>query len=53
MIESVTGSSPLQHVNKMGTYPNLSTVLCFTGSGMIAGGFLAPFLSKSAQDRQN
>lgn len=48
MIESITGSSPLQHVNKMGTYPNLSTVLCFTGSGMIAGGFLAPFLSKLA-----
>lgn len=44
-IESATGSSPLQHVNKMGTYPNLSTVVCFTGSGMIAGGLLAPFLT--------
>lgn len=44
-IESVTGSSPLQHVNKMGTYPNLSTVVCFTGSGMIAGGALAPLLA--------
>jgi solute carrier family 25 (mitochondrial carnitine/acylcarnitine transporter), member 20/29 len=45
MIESVTGSSPLQHVNKTGTYPNLSTVVCFAGSGAIAGGLLAPFLT--------
>ncbi|ETN46003.1 uncharacterized protein HMPREF1541_00186 [Cyphellophora europaea CBS 101466] len=45
MIETVTGSSPLQHVNRAGTYPTLSTILCFTGSGMIAGGLLAPFLT--------
>ncbi|KPI38818.1 putative mitochondrial carrier [Cyphellophora attinorum] len=45
MIESVTGSSPLQHVNRVGSYPNLSTVVCFTGSGMIAGAALVPFLT--------
>ena len=45
MIEAATGSSPLQHVNKIGSYPNLSTVLCFTGSGMIAGAALVPFLT--------
>lgn len=45
LIESATGSSPLQHVNKVGSYPNLSTVLCFTGSGMIAGAALVPFLT--------
>lgn len=44
-IENATGSSPLQHVNKVGSYPNISTMLCFTGSGMLAGAALVPFLT--------
>ena len=44
-IETATGSSPLQHVNKPGTYPNSSTLLCFTGAGMISGGVTAFVLS--------
>jgi hypothetical protein len=45
VIETSTGVSPLQHVNKNGTFPNLSTVVCFTGAGMIAGGAMATVLS--------
>ncbi|KEF58159.1 uncharacterized protein A1O9_06084 [Exophiala aquamarina CBS 119918] len=44
-IEAATGSSPLQHVNKPGTYPNSSTLLCFTGAGMISGGVTAVVLT--------
>ena len=44
-IEAGTGSSPLQHVNKPGTYPNSSTLLCFTGAGMISGGLVAVVLT--------
>lgn len=44
-IEAGTGSSPLQHVNKPGTYPNSSTLLCFTGAGMISGGVTAVVLT--------
>lgn len=40
-IEAATGSSPLQHVNKPGTYPNSATLLCFTGAGMVSGGVTA------------
>lgn len=45
VIENTTGSSPLQHVNKPGTYPNVSTVLCFTGAGAISGVPLAIIMS--------
>ncbi len=44
-IESVTGRSPLQHVNKPGTYPDMSTLACFTGAGMVSGGVTAFALS--------
>ncbi|EXJ85383.1 hypothetical protein A1O1_05747 [Capronia coronata CBS 617.96] len=44
-IESVTGRSPLQHVNKPGTYPDLSTMTCFTGAGMVSGGVTAVALT--------
>ncbi|KAL2426038.1 hypothetical protein ABEF95_009143 [Exophiala dermatitidis] len=44
-IESTTGQSPLQHVNKPGTYPNLATVTCFTGAGMVSGGIVAVALT--------
>ncbi|RMZ75237.1 hypothetical protein DV737_g5392, partial [Chaetothyriales sp. CBS 132003] len=44
-IEQTTGQSPLQHVNTVGTYPNLSTWLCFGGAGMLAGGLLTPVLT--------
>lgn len=44
-IEATTGSSPLQHVNKPGTYPNPSTLVCFTGAGMISGGVIAVALT--------
>ena len=46
VIERTTGESPLQHVNKVGTYPNIYTWACFGGAGMIAGGLLAPVLGK-------
>ena len=46
VIEQATGDSPLQHVNKVGTYPNLSTSVCFGGAGMLAGGLLSPVLGK-------
>ena len=45
-IETATGHSPLQHVNKPGTYPTLSTVTCFTGAGMVSGAICAFTLSK-------
>ncbi|RMZ81056.1 hypothetical protein DV738_g2372, partial [Chaetothyriales sp. CBS 135597] len=45
VIERTTGESPLQHVNTVGTYPNLSTWVCFGGAGMLAGGLLAPVLT--------
>ncbi|KIW15451.1 hypothetical protein PV08_05497 [Exophiala spinifera] len=44
-IEKATGSSPLQHVNKPGTYPNIYTLACFTGAGMISGGATAVVLT--------
>ncbi|RVX71892.1 hypothetical protein B0A52_04291 [Exophiala mesophila] len=44
-IEAATGSSPLQHVNKPGTYPNSATLLCFTGAGMVSGGVTAVALT--------
>ncbi|EXJ79588.1 hypothetical protein A1O3_07867 [Capronia epimyces CBS 606.96] len=44
-IETATGRSPLQHVNKPGTYPDLSTVTCFTGAGMVSGGVTAVALT--------
>lgn len=37
VIKTHTGQSPLDDVNKPGTYPNLATVTCFTISGMVAG----------------
>jgi hypothetical protein len=46
-IETATGRSPLQHVNKPGTYPDMSTVTCFTGAGMVSGAVCAVVLSKS------
>lgn len=46
-IEKTTGSSPLQHVNKPGTYPTIYTLACFTGAGMISGGVTAVVLSTS------
>ena len=46
MFEQATGDSPLQHVNKVGTYPTLSTCVCFGGAGMLAGGLLSPVLGK-------
>jgi solute carrier family 25 (mitochondrial carnitine/acylcarnitine transporter), member 20/29 len=49
IIESTTGVSPLQHVNKPGTFPNVSTVVCFGGAGMIAGGAMATVLSRCYQ----
>lgn len=47
VIESATGNSPLEWVNTAGTYPNLSTLLCFGTAGMIQGAVLTPILSKS------
>jgi hypothetical protein len=44
-IEAATGISPLQHVNKPGTYPDLSTVTCFTGAGMVSGALVSFVLS--------
>ncbi|KAJ9625382.1 hypothetical protein H2204_010355 [Knufia peltigerae] len=44
-IEKTTGSSPLQHVNKPGTYPTIYTLACFTGAGMISGGVTAVVLT--------
>jgi hypothetical protein len=37
MISKVTGDSPLALVNTPGTYPNLSTTLCFGTAGAISG----------------
>ncbi len=45
-IEAATGTSPLQHVNKPGTYPTIYTWTCFTGAGMVSGGITAVALSK-------
>lgn len=44
-IEAATGQSPLQHVNKPGTYPDIYTLTCFTGAGMVSGGVTAVALS--------
>lgn len=46
VIERATGDSPLEWVNTPGTYPNLSTLACFTTAGIIQGAALTPFLSK-------
>ncbi|RMD44819.1 hypothetical protein DV735_g283, partial [Chaetothyriales sp. CBS 134920] len=35
VIERTTGESPLQHVNTVGTYPNLSTWVCFGGAAPV------------------
>lgn len=43
--ENATGHSPLQWVNEPGTYPRLSTVICFSTAGMVQGAILTPFLS--------
>ncbi len=45
-IEKATGTSPLQHVNKPGTYPTIYTLACFTGAGMVSGGVTAVVLSR-------
>lgn len=47
VIEGATGDSPLEWVNTPGTYPNLSTLACFTTAGIIQGAALTPFLSES------
>ena len=47
VIENATGSSPLQHVNRPGTYPNAATIVCFTGAGAIAGIPIALVMSMS------
>lgn len=47
-IEAATGRSPLQHVNKPGTYPDMYTLTCFTGAGMVSGGVTAVALSTSS-----
>ena len=44
-IEGATGRSPLQHVNKPGTYPDIYTMTCFTGAGMVSGAVCAVTLS--------
>lgn len=44
-IEKATGTSPLQHVNKPGTYPTIYTLACFTGAGMVSGGVTAVVLT--------
>jgi len=44
-IETATGTSPLQHVNKPGTYPDIYTLTCFTGAGMVSGGVIAVALT--------
>ncbi|KIX07518.1 uncharacterized protein Z518_02171 [Rhinocladiella mackenziei CBS 650.93] len=44
-IEAATGRSPLQHVNKPGTYPDIYTLTCFTGAGMVSGGVTAVALT--------
>lgn len=45
VIERVTGDSPLEWVNTAGTYPNLSTLVCFSTAGMISGAMLTPILT--------
>lgn len=45
VIERVTGDSPLEWVNTAGTYPNLSTLVCFSTAGMISGAVLTPMLT--------
>lgn len=45
VIESSTGHSPLKLVNTPGTYPDLSTVGCFTTAGAISGAALAFVIS--------
>lgn len=47
VIERATGDSPLEWVNTAGTYPTLSTLLCFSTAGMISGAALTPILSES------
>ncbi|KAJ9609087.1 hypothetical protein H2200_006858 [Cladophialophora chaetospira] len=44
-IEAATGRSPLQHVNKPGTYPDIYTMTCFTGAGMVSGAVCAVTLT--------
>ncbi|KAK4941205.1 hypothetical protein LTR10_018878 [Elasticomyces elasticus] len=44
-IEAATGTSPLQHVNKPGTYPTIYTIACFSGAGMVSGGVTAVALT--------
>jgi len=44
-IEAATGRSPLQHVNKPGTYPDIYTWTCFTGAGMVSGAVCAVTLT--------
>lgn len=52
MIERVTGDSPLEWVNTAGTYPNLSTLVCFSTAGMISGAVLTPVLSECDIDER-
>ncbi|EXJ70620.1 uncharacterized protein A1O5_06691 [Cladophialophora psammophila CBS 110553] len=44
-IEAATGRSPLQHVNIPGTYPDMYTMTCFTGAGMVSGAVTAVALT--------
>ena len=46
VIERTTGDSPLEWVNTTGTYPNLSTLVCFSTAGMVSGAALTPILSE-------
>lgn len=39
-IQRVTGNSPLEHANKTGAYPSLSTIACFGLSGATSGALI-------------
>lgn len=47
-IERVTGESPLDDYNRLGSTPTVTTLLTFTAAGAVAGLATAPLACKTA-----